>query len=199
MKTDIRAGTADLCGRNIELFETAYNAWNHMIDHVLGRRSNQEEEGWRLLIAELDSGLAVDGAVALRSLASSGRVESPPTKLLPVYRGYLDLAKKAAEQAVDREWYWEEKSGAEGRWKAFSTWGILVYLDEDFLRTAFLPAVQAAGGFVKTPYDLFRACLKRVQRKYNRARDSGQVEREPTPLRELLNSGLDEEAWKRVT
>jgi hypothetical protein len=201
MKTNIRAGTADLCGRDVELFETAYNAWDHMIDHVLGRRGNREEEGWRLLIAELDRELAAVGVVELRSLASLGRVESPPTTLRLVFHAYLTLAVKAAEQAVERKWHWEEKPGAEGRWKAFSTWGILTYLDEDYLRTAFLPTVLATGqvgGLVTTPYDLFQACLERVRRKYNRAVDTGRVESVADELIDLFSSGLDEDAWKRA-
>ena len=201
MKTDVKADVSSLCNRELELFKNAHNAWDHMLKHVLGRGGNDEEQGWRLLVTELNGELSAGCLKELRELARSGTVESPPSRLRSVYDRYLALVKKAVEQAVEREWYWEEKPGAEGRWKAFAANGILSFLDDDYVLTGFLPGVrmnEKDTPFASTRYDLFQACLERVQWKHNRAVDSGRVERTSPALLDLLSHGLDEMNWSRI-
>ena len=101
MKTDVKADASALCNRELELFKNAYNAWEHMSQHVLGQGGNDEEQGWRLLITELDRELSAGYLKELRELARTGTVASQPSRLRSVYDRFVTLVKKAVEQAVE--------------------------------------------------------------------------------------------------
>jgi hypothetical protein len=202
MKTGYTADADGLCQRELELFKNAALAWDHMRKHVLGDvvggSRTFEEEGWRLLIAELHSELAAGKLEELRELARSSHVESPPPRLEPLYRSYLESIVQAVERGVARGWYWEEKPGSDCRWKLFSLSGIFMALDEDYVLTGFLLYVRMGGKddlFVPVPYDLFQACFRRLQWKYNEACKSNRVESTSDELLELFQHGIDESTW----
>jgi hypothetical protein len=108
------------------------------------------------------------------------------------------LIQQGVERASRLNWYWEETTGSECRWSTFGHEGILAHLDDDYVRTGYLPERDSSkwsGGKGHSRFRLFQACLRRVQEKYNRAVKSGRIEKVEGALATLLRTGLTETDW----
>jgi hypothetical protein len=197
MTTGITIDVEAICERPLRLFIHGNNAWEHMRDHALGEKYPGEEQGWRLLLPALENELI---AAALEELRKN---ECPRRRLEPIYRQFLDCIQRSVEGAAGRNWYWELRPGNDARWATFGREGVLAYLDEDFVRTGFLPEKDPeawSDPSVGVPlYRLFLACLDRVRDKYENAVKWNRIETIERALDDLLQHGLDEASWNALT
>src|SRR5262249_21243168 len=156
-----------------------HNAWGHMRRHGLGLGNNGEEEGWGLLLPALQSELVAGRLAELRRVAQATELDPNHVRLGPIYKQFLDSIQRGVERASRLHWYWEEGPGPDCRWSAFGHEGILAHLDEDYVRTGYLPEHNPSrwtGDAGNAGFRLFQACLLRLQAKYNRAVRSGRIE-----------------------
>lgn len=187
-----------ICDRPLQLFVNDYNAWDHMCDHGLGMRNNGEEQGWGLLLPALQSELAAGRLADLRDVARVTNPDSGHASLGPIYTPFLDSIQRGVERASRLHWYWEEAPASDCRWSIFGHEGIVAHLDEDYVRTGYLPERDTSkwsGGTGNACFRLFQACLRRVQAKYNREVRSGRIEDVQAALAAVLRSGLTEADW----
>jgi hypothetical protein len=187
-----------ICDRSLQLFVNGNNAWDHMRDHGLGMRNNGEEQGWGLLLPALQSALAAGQLPDLRDVARATNFDPGHARLRPIYTQFLDSIQHGVERASRLNWYWEETPGSDCRWSTFGHEGIVAHLDEDYVRTGYLPEHDTSkwsGITGDACFRLFQACLLRVQAKYNRAVKSGRIEKVQAALTTVLRSGLTEAEW----
>jgi hypothetical protein len=187
-----------ICDRPLQLFVNETNAWDHMRDHGLGIRNNGEEQGWGLLLTALQSELAAGQLPDLRDVARTTNFDPGHARLGPIFAQFLDSIQHGVERASRMNWYWEEAAGSDCRWSTFGHEGIVAHLDEDYVRTGYLPETDTSkwsGSTGNACFRLFHACLRRVQVKYNRALKSGRIENVEAALATVLRSGLTEEEW----
>jgi hypothetical protein len=187
-----------ICDRPLQLFVNEHNAWEHMRDHGLGMRNNGEEQGWGLLLPALQSELGAGRLADLRDVARATSLDPDHTRLGPIYTQFLESVQRGVERASHLHWYWEEVPGSECRWSAFAHEGIIAHLDEDYVRTGYLPERDSStwsAGAGSACFRLFQACLLRVQAKYNRAVRSGRIESVQAALAAVFRSGLTEADW----
>jgi hypothetical protein len=187
--------------RSLQLFVNGNNAWMHMRDHALGIRKAGEELGWGLLLPSLRVALDANrfGTLRDQSRATDRDPGHPPLSL--IYNEFLDRVQQSVERASRLGWFWEEHPGADCRWFTFSPESIIACLDEDFVRTGYLPEHDPSrwsGGVGDPCFRLFQASLARVQAKYNRAVDSGRIQSIHPALAAILRSGLSETAWSAL-
>ena len=128
-----------ICDRPLQLFVNAYNAWDHMRDHGLGMRKKGEEQGWGLLLPALQSELVAGKLQDLQDLARATNLDPDHARLGPIYMQFLDSIQQGVERASRLNWYWEETPGSNCRWSTFGHEGIIAHLDEDYVRTGYLP------------------------------------------------------------
>lgn len=188
----------EICDRPLQLFVNGYNAWDHMRDHGLGMRKKGEEQGWGLLLPALQSELIAGQLSDLRDVARATDLEPEHGRLGPIYIQFLDAVQRGVERAARLNWYWEESPGSDCRWSTFGHKGILAHLDEDYVRTGYLPEHDPSkwtGSTGDPCFRLFQACLLRVQAKYNRAVKGGRIENIQPALATVLRSGLTEVEW----
>jgi hypothetical protein len=184
--------------RPLQLFVNGHNAWDHMRDHGLGMRVNGEEQGWGVLLPALKSELASGQLPDLRKVAGETNLDPTHARLGPIYMEFLDSIQHGVERASRLNWYWEETPGSDCRWSTFCREGIFAHLDEDFVRTGYLPEHDTSkwnGSTGNATFRLFYACLLRVQAKYNRAVRSGRIEKVQGALAAILRSGLTQADW----
>jgi hypothetical protein len=187
-----------ICDRPLQLFVNAYNAWDHMRDHGLGLRKKGEEQGWGLLLPALQSELVAGKLQDLQDLARATNLDPDHARLGPIYMQFLNSIQQGVERASRLNWYWEETPGSNCRWSTFGHEGIIAHLDEDYVRTGYLPEHDSSkwsGSTGDACFRLFQACLLRVQHKYNRAVKSGRIENVQPALVTVLQSGLTEAEW----
>jgi hypothetical protein len=187
--------------RSLRLFVNGNNAWTHMCDHALGIRKAGEEQGWGLLLPSLQSELNGNRLTSLRdqSRATDANPGHPPLSL--IYDDFLDRLQRSVERASRLGWFWEERPGSDCRWFTFSPEGIIACLDEDFVRTGYLPENDPSrwsGGVGDPCFRLFQASLVRIQTKYNRAVNSGRIQSIQPAFGMVLRSGLTEAAWRAL-
>jgi hypothetical protein len=195
MATERTVDVEVICDRRLQLFVNGHNAWDHMRDHGLGIRNNGEEQGWGLLLPALQSELAAGLLPDLRDVARATNLAPDHDRLGPVYSQFLDSIQQGVERASRLNWYWEEAAGSDCRWSTFGQEGIVAHLDEDYVRTGYLPEHDPSkwsGSGGNASFRLFQACLRRVQAKYNRAVKSRQIESIQPALATVLRSGLTE-------
>lgn len=198
MATERTVDVETICDHPLQLFTNRHNAWDHMRDHGLGLRSNGEEQGWALLLAALESELAAGRLPDLRELARRTNLDPAHARLGPIFTQFLDSIQHAVERASRLNWHWEEAPGSECRWSIFGVEGIFAHLDEEYVRTGYLPEQDASkwkGSTRNASFRLFQACLRRVQAKYNRAVKSRRIENVQAALATVLRSGLTETEW----
>jgi hypothetical protein len=184
--------------RSLPLFVNGHNAWEHMYDHVLGIRKPGEEEGWGLLLPDLQIELRAGRLANLQHQARQAGLSPNHVTLGPIYKGFLDLVQRSVQRADRLGWFWEERPGSVCRWVTFSPEGIVTHLDEDYVRTGYLPEHDPSkwsGGGGNGSFRLFQACLRRVQHKYDRAVKSRKIESIQPALETILRSGLAETKW----
>jgi hypothetical protein len=184
--------------RPLQLFINGHNAWDHMRDHGLGMRNNGEEEGWGLLLPALQSELAAGRLADLRDVARATNLAPEHARLGPIYTQFLGSIQQGVERASRLNWHWEEAPGSECRWSTFGHEGIVAHLDEDYVRTGYLPERDRSkwsGGRGNPCFRLFYACLRRVQEKYNRGVKSRRIEKVAPALETVLRCGLTETDW----
>ncbi len=203
MSTGITVDVEPLCERQLQVFVSGHNAWGHLRDHGLGMRESGEEQGWGVLLPGLMLELAAGRLDELRDLARTASVDSIPQRLQSIYREFLTCIQQAVERAARLSWYWEEVPGTQCRWSAFGKEGILAHLDDDYVRTGYLPEKNPDNwsdpSIGSSPgYRLFVACLERVYEKYQRAVKSRQIETIEAALADLLMTRLDEASWKAL-
>jgi hypothetical protein len=202
MTTGRAVDVENIYERGLQLFVNGHNAWQHLREHVLGEKNGGEERGWVLLIPALRTELAAAEVEELRALAQASSYESSPSRLRPIYLQFLDCIQQSIEGAAKRCWYWEQTPGAEGRWATFGREGVLAYLDDHCVRTAFLPEKNSGAWSdptVGTPrYRLFLACLERLRHRYQRAIRSNRIEAIQPALDDLLQQGLDDASWRAL-
>jgi hypothetical protein len=187
-----------ICDRPLQLFVNANNAWEHMRDHGLGMRKNGEEQGWGLLLPALQSELVAGQLPGLREAARATTFDPGHPRLGPIYTQFLDAIQQGVERASRLHWFWEEAPGSDCRWSTFGHEGILAHLDDDYVRTGYLPEHDTSKWGASAGdacFRLFQACLVRVQAKYNRAVKSGRIEKVQAALAKVLRSGLTEAEW----
>jgi len=198
MATERTVDVESICEQPLKLFTDQYNAWGHLRDHGLGVRNHGEEQGWGQLLPALQTELSAGQLPDLRNEARATNYDPDHTRLGPIYRQFLDSIQQGVERASRLNWYWEETTGSECRWSTFGHEGILAHLDDDYVRTGYLPARDSSkwsGGKGNSRFRLFQACLRRVQEKYNRAVKSGRIEKVEGALATLLRTGLTETDW----
>jgi len=198
MSTKRTVDVEAICDRPLQLFVNGYNAWDHMCNHGLGMRSNGEERGWGLLLPALQSELAAGRLADLREVARATNLDPGHVRLGPIYTQFLDSIQRDVEIGSRLHWYWEEAPGSDCRWSIFGHEGIVAHLDENYVRTGYLPERDTSkwtGGAGSACFRLFQACLRRVQAKYNRVVRSGRIEDVQDALSAVLRSGLTEAEW----
>jgi hypothetical protein len=198
MTTERTVDVEAICDRPLQLFANGHNAWEHMRDHGLGMRNNGEEQGWGLLLPALQSELAAGRLGDLRDVARATNLDPGHARLGPIYTQFLDSIQRSVEGASRLHWYWVEAPGSDCRWSTFGHEGTVAHLDEERVRTGYLPEHDPSkwrGGGGKACFRLFQACLRRVQAKYNRAVRSGRIESIQADLAAVLRSGLAEADW----
>ena len=187
-----------ITGRPLQLFVDENNAWEHMRDHGLGMRNYGEEQGWGLLLPALQSELVSGQLTDLRNLARATNVNPGHARLGPIYSQFLDSIKQGVERANRLHWFWEESPSSACRWSTFGQEGIFAHLDEDYVRTGYLPEDDPSkwnGRKGNASFRLFRACLRRVKAKHDRAVKSGRMEHVQPALAKVLRCGLTEAEW----
>jgi hypothetical protein len=199
MTTGITVDVEPLCERPLQLFVSGHNAWGHLRDHALGMQESGEEQGWGLLLPGLMAQLSAGNLEALRELARAVSVDAIPARLNPIYREFLRCIQQAVEGAVRVNWYWEEVAPAESRWSVFGKEGIFAHLDDDYVRTGYLPEKNPDAwsdpSVGSPPFRLFLACLLRVQVKYRTNLSRRRIESIHDDFDNLLNTGIDEKLW----
>ena len=198
MTTERTVNVETICDRPLQLFTNGHNAWDHMRDHGLGMRHHGEEQGWGLLLPALQSELGAGRLADLREVARGTNLDPDHDRLGPIYTQFLDSIQQGVERASRLHWYWEEAPGGDGRWSFFGHEGICAHLDEDYVRTGYLPEHDPSKwnrGQGNACFRLFHACLARIQAKYNRAVRSGRIESVQTAFKKVLQSGLTEADW----
>jgi hypothetical protein len=188
-----------LCRRPLGLFSNPYEAWDHLVRHVLEAR---EAWNWGVLIPALKAALDTGRRADLHGQARNARAEEVPADLAAIWPAFLELVAAAVEQGIKLEWYWEEeKSPEEGPYRAFASNGILAYLDDEVLRTGFLPfkgELPPGGSEQDRRYKLFCRCWERVQFKYQRAVQQRRIVQAPAALKALMCKVPDQAAWQRL-
>jgi hypothetical protein len=195
-----------LGNRPLELFVNSYNALQHLHDHALGGRTpHGEEHGWRLLLPALQAEMDAGHIDRLREMARGARADVLPPRLAPIYQQFLDRMEQTVEGAVALQWHWEEAPGGECRWSTLGHDGIFAHLDDDYVRTGYLPekdpdAWSDPAAERNARYRLFLACLRRIQGKYNRNVRSNRIVSGSisTAFAQLLQRGLTEAAWSAL-
>jgi hypothetical protein len=200
MTTGRKVEAAPLFARPLDLFASGHDAWSHLVKHVLNNRG--EFGSWGILIPDLQAALDAGRREELYDRARSGSPDRVPAELRTVWPAFLDLVAAAVEQAVRREWYWEERSGPEpGTVRAFAASGILAYLDGTVVRTGFLPFQEGLPPGCVTDldrrYQLFYECWRKVRFKYQRAQQDGRGVRESAAMRDLMQKVLNRLAWEK--
>jgi hypothetical protein len=202
MSTGITVDIEPLCERQLQLFVDGHNAWGHLWDHALGVKEPGEEQGWGLLLPALLVELTAGCLDEIRDLARTTSVDSIPVRLEPIYREFLGCIQQAVERGVRLNWYWEEVPGTQCRWSVFGKEGILAHLDDDYVRTGYLPETNPdnwSDPSVGSPdYRLFRACLNRVKTKYRKASKRRLIEKIQADFAQLLRTNLDEASWNAL-
>lgn len=188
--------------RSLQLFTNEHNAWGHMRDHGLGIRNNGEEQGWGLLLPALQAELSAGQLTQLRNVARATECDPEHSRLGPIYGEFLDSIQQDVERAARLRWHWEEKSDSGYCWSTFGHDGIVACLDEDYVRTGYLPEHDTSkwqGNKGNARFRLFQACLRRIQAKYNRGVRSKRIEKVQAELENLFRSGLTESDWAKTT
>lgn len=189
-----------LCRRELGLFCNAHNAWEHFQKHVL---DGGESWSWGILIRPLQAVLDAGRRADLYEKARIGSPARVPDELAEIWSRFLQLVAAAAEQGVKRGWYWEEKpKPGDGPYKVFAGSGILTCLDEERLRTGFLPF---KGELPPGPqsakdrcYQLFVECWKKVRFMYQRTQQDNRLVNAPAVLHELMRKVLAQVAWEKL-
>jgi hypothetical protein len=198
MPTERTVDVDAICGRPLQLFVSAYNAWDHMRDHGLGIRQRGEEQGWGLLLPVLQDEMDAGKLQDLQDLARVTNLDPDHARLGPIYKQFLRSIQQGVERASRLNWYWEETPGSSCRWSTFGHEGIFAHLDEEYVRTGYFPEHDSSKWSERTGdarFRLFQACLLRVQHKYNRAVKAARIESVQPSLMTLLRSGLTEADW----
>jgi hypothetical protein len=165
---------------------------------VLGAR---EACGWAVLIPALRAPLSAGWRAELQALAREGSPERVPGELAPIWGAFLELIAAAVEQAARLGWFWEEMPvSEEGPYRAFAASGILAYLDDEFVRTGFLPwgELPAGGAERDRRYRLFYQCWQKAQHKYQRALQGSRVVQAPPTLQALMRKVPAPAAWEQL-
>jgi len=200
MTTERQVDVESLCERPLALFESPHNAWEHLIKHVLDNHG--EFEHWGLLIPALRRELDAGKREELYELARNGSPDAPAERLEAIFTAFLDLLQKAVERGVRMEWYWEMRPGQDERWKVFSLRGVFALLDEDRVRTGFLPCTDElpSAGLTEQErrHTLFEECRKIVRRKYQADVKEDVIERISSTFESLLHKGLEQAIWEAL-
>src|SRR5262249_4612401 len=125
--------------RPLELFVDGHNALGHLRDHVLGVREGGEEHDWRLLLPALRAEMDAGHIDAVREMARTAGADALRGRLGLIFKQFLERVEHTVERAVALHWHWEEAPGGSCRWVTFGTDGIFARLDEDYVRTGYLP------------------------------------------------------------
>jgi hypothetical protein len=189
MTTGRKVEAAPLFSRPLEMFVTQEEAWAHLVKHVLNYQG--EFGSWGILIPELQAALDAGRRQDLYDKARASVPDRVPPELETIWPAFLDLVSTSVEQGVRKEWYWEERPGAEpGTIRVFAYSGILAYLDSTVVRTGFLPFRDDLPPGCVTAldrcYQLFLACWRKVRLKYRRAQQEGRFVRAPTAFQNLM-------------
>ncbi|HEY7428765.1 MAG TPA: hypothetical protein VH682_31330 [Gemmataceae bacterium] len=204
MATEWMVDVDMICDRSLQLFTNENNAWDHMRVHGLGMRNgrNGEEQGWGLLLPALQSELTAGQLPDLRDVARATNFDPDHARLGPIYMQFLDSIQHGVERASRLNWFWEDAPGSDHRWSTFGREGIFAHLDEDYVRTGYLPEHDTSkwsGGTGNACFRLFQSCLRRVQFKHDRAVKSRRIEKVQPALEKVLRSGLTEAEWTALT
>jgi hypothetical protein len=193
-----KVDVSPLCRRELDLFRNAWEAWAHLTKHVLDAR---EAWSWAVLIPVLQTALDAGRRSDLHEQARAASADAVPEALAAVWTAFLDLVAAAAEQGMKLGWFWEEQSGPEGPYRIFAHSGILACLDDEAVRTGFLPfkgELPAGGDDRDRRYRLFYRCWERVQQKYQRALQARRLVEAQDSLRELMRKVPDLPTWERL-
>jgi hypothetical protein len=201
MTTGRKVDAAPLFTRPLGMFFTQEEAWKHLVKHVL---NNQGEFGsWGILILELQEALEAGRRQDLYNLARAALPDRVPSELENIWTAFLDLVSASVEQGMRREWYWEEKTSADGcSIRAFTWSGILAYLDSTVVRTGFLPYRDTLPTSCVTDrdrrYRLFYECWRKTQNKYQIAQREGRFIHAPSALQGLMRKIPDLRTWEKL-
>jgi hypothetical protein len=201
MTVERKVEASPLFPREVGLFCHAYNAWEHFVKHVLDAGEG-EPWSWGVLIpalqAALDAGQRAD-------LHDQGRKASPddvPADLATLWPAFLELVATAVEKGTSLRWYYEGKQQpGDGPYTVFAPSGVLACLDEDRVRTGFFPfkgELPAGTPGPDRPYWLFFKCWEKVQRRYQRAQQQGQIVTEEPAFRNLMQKVPGPAEWERL-
>ena len=195
-----KVDAAPLCRRELALFGSVHEAWAHLVKHVLDAR---EAWGWAVLIPALRGPLNADRRPDLHEQARKATPDAVPPDLADVWTSFLDLVAIAVEQGVWLEWFWEEKAALtrDGPYKVFAADGILTYLDDEVVRTGFLPSKEDLPPVRServSRYELFSRCWKKVRHMYQRAAQERRLVNAPSALHALMHKMPDLAAWERL-
>src|SRR5262249_54970673 len=141
MTTGVTVDVEAICERPLQLFVNGYNAWQHLREHALGMKDNGEERGWGLFLPPLGTALSAGELPDLRSAAMATSLDPDHPKLGPIYKQFLGCVKGGVERASRLDWFWENAAGtgSDSRWSTFCPEGIVGHLDDDVVRTGYLP------------------------------------------------------------
>jgi hypothetical protein len=200
MSTGRTVDASPLCRGELDLFANMHEAWDHLVKHVLDA---SEAWSWAVIIPTLQAPLDAGRRADLHRRARQASAEAVPADLAAVWEAFLELVAAAVERGVTLKWFWEERSrpSGEGPFRVFAGSGILAYLDEEVVRTGFLPFkgdLPAAESERLRRYALFIRCWEKVQHKYQRAAQAGRLVQAPDALRALLLKVPDLVEWERL-
>jgi hypothetical protein len=199
MTAERKMDATPLCGRDLVLFASPGEGWAHLVKHPLDAR---EAGSWAVLIPALQATLDAGRRADLYERARAASAEQVPADLAALWAAFCELVAVAVEQGIRLEWFWEERpSHGDGRYRAFAANGILAYLDDEVVRTGFLPFkgdLPAGGDEQLRRYQLFFRCWEKVQWKYQRAAQEGRVVRAPAALEALMRRAPDLDTWRRL-
>ena len=151
------------------------------------------------LCAALDAGRRAD----LHQQARHASPDRIPTDLANLWTTFLELVAAAVEQGAKLEWYWEETGtlACDGPYRVFTASGIFAYLDDDMVRTGFLPFkddLPAERSERVRGYELFARCWEKVQQRYQRAVQEGRLVQASTALLALMRKVPDLVTWEHL-
>ena len=90
----------------------------------------------------------------------------------------------------------------DGPYKVFASTGILTCLDDDRVRTGFLPFKGSLpvglASEQERRYELFAACWKKVRFIYRRAQQSGRLVSAPAAMQALMRHVPSQSAWEAL-
>jgi len=117
-------------------FARDQHAREHLCDHVLTR---PEAHDWSLILPGYVALVPPTDDARLAAVASSLFSPAPAAEGVELLKGYLASLRQAVDDALQLDWWWEERDGSYPEWHGLGLTGVYVIWDRQVLRTGFLP------------------------------------------------------------